>query len=73
MIEIEQITEARQYSFGINQLSLRLESAFKMWRLEPSAENKLKFERILLQLGVLVNALEGAIKVIAEDQESGLK
>lgn len=69
----DQITEVRQYAYGVNQLSLRLESAFKLISVEPAAENKLKFERIVLQLGVLVGALGDALKIIAEDKESGLK
>ena len=69
----DQITEIRQYAYGVNQLSLRLESAFKLISVEPVAENKLKFERNLLRLGVLVGALGDALKIIAEDKESGLK
>lgn len=69
----DQITEIRQYAYGVNQLSLRLESAFKLIAVEPVAENKLKFERIVLQLGVLVGALGDALKIIAEDKESGLR
>lgn len=73
----DQITEIRQYAYGINQLSLRLESAFKLITVEPIAENKLKFRKIMIQLGTLGGALAEAlideIEAIPEDEKSGLK